>query len=125
MRHINRFASPFDTERHPIRFAIGESRPAGQIWNYVRGSPGCSISSADIDAVTPEGTVRILGPYVYDKTDLTTRYAITAGNIAPSTQTAESILTPASKPYREAINSMEAGIVHKEKAGNLEREAGV
>jgi hypothetical protein len=120
MRHINRFASPFDTERYPIRFAIGESRLAGQIWNYVRVPPGCSISSADIDAVTPEGTAGTLGPYVYDKTDLTTRYAITAGHVAPSTQTAESILAPASKPYREAIKSMEAGIVQKGKAGNLE-----
>ena len=86
MQHVNRFASPFDTEHHPIRFAIGQSRPAGQIWNYVRVPPGCSISGANIDAVTSEGTTGTLGSYIYDKTDLTTRYAITAGHVAPSTR---------------------------------------
>lgn len=64
------------TELCPIHFVVGQSRPAGQVWNYVRVPPGCSISSIDIDAVIPERTARILGVYVYDKTDLTIRYAI-------------------------------------------------
>jgi hypothetical protein len=65
MWHINRFASLFDAEHHRIYFIIGESRPAELIWNYVRVPLSCSISSADIDAVTSEGTTETLGPYIY------------------------------------------------------------
>ena len=82
----------------------------------------CSLSSDYIDSVNSEGTAGTLGAYVYDKTDLITRYALTAGHVAPSGQASDSISAPASKPYLEAIKSMEAAIAQMERKGNLERK---
>ena len=120
MRHIYRFVSPFDTELHPTRFSVGQSIPTGQVWNYARVPLGCSISSNHMDNVIPEGTAGTLGVYVYEKTDLITRYALTTGHVAPSGEAADSISAPASKPYLEALKSMQAGIAQREKKGNLE-----
>ena len=90
---------PFNFSAILLRISCGEIKPVGEIWYYPRVPLGSSISGGDDD------TAGTLGGYCRNPATGEI-YGITAVHVV-GTSLHREVFAPASKPYNEAIKSIE------------------
>lgn len=109
-RILEKTWDPFDESSYVVRFAVGEIRPAGEIYHYERVPMGASLSPDESDKF-PEPQAGTFGCYCID-TNSKKIYGLTAGHVARRmpNPTISALYAPATKPYQEAIVSTKSWI---------------
>ena len=100
---------PFNFSAVLLRISCGEIKQIGEIWSYPRVPLGSSLSGGDDDKA---GT---LGGYCRNP-DTGEIYGITAAHVVGTSPNRE-VFAPASKPYNEAVKSIEIRVKETAKAG--------
>jgi len=121
-RHLMDLFSPFNEDAYPIRFALGEVKPAGRCHFYERVPLSSSISYNEPDLPPHAGT---LGVYLRDPSEPAARWFLTAGHIAMAdpAQTHTTLYAPATRPYEEAKRSVSEALTWAIEADNRKVEA--
>ena len=100
---------PFNFSAMLLRISCGGIKQVGEIWYYPRVPLGSSISGGDDDRA---GT---LGGYCRNP-DTGEIYGVTAAHVVGTSPNRE-VFAPASKPYNEAVKSIEIRVKENAKAG--------